>query len=270
MVRKPLWRFLHGLLMRYDNGETTTHLNYGYVPAREDEVELPLLPSEEPHRNSIRLYHHVTRSCDLAGKRVLEVGCGRGGGAAFLTRFWKPAEYVGLDVDDGTTAFCNRIHKVPGLTFVTGDAEDLPFSDARFHAVVNVESARCYGRVERFFQEAFRVLEPGGWFLFADIFKRKDVEGARELLGGVGFMDITETDIRENVILAMEQDSGFRRRLIDARVPPFLRKAFYEFAGVEGSDRVAAFREGDFQYRSFIMQKPTAPRGPDNATDVSS
>lgn len=256
--------------MRYDNGETTTHLNYGYVPAREDEVELPLLPSEEPHRNSIRLYHHVTRSCDLAGKRVLEVGCGRGGGAAFLTRFWKPAEYVGLDVDDGTTAFCNRIHKVPGLTFVTGDAEDLPFSDARFHAVVNVESARCYGRVERFFQEAFRVLEPGGWFLFADIFKRKDVEGARELLGGVGFMDITETDIRENVILAMEQDSGFRRRLIDARVPPFLRKAFYEFAGVEGSDRVAAFREGDFQYRSFIMQKPTAPRGPDNATDVSS
>lgn len=257
VVRKPLWRYLHRLLLHHDISGVTTFLNYGYASTGTEEFDLPLLPWEKPHRNAVNLYHHVTRSCPLEGRRILEVSSGRGGGAAFLTRYRKPAEYIGLDIDAGTAAFCNRIHPVPGLSFIRGEAENLPFPDARFDAVVNVESARSYGSPTRFFREVHRVLEPGGWFLFADVFKRKDAGGARDLLSRAGFGDITETDIREKVIRAMEQDSLYRIRLIDALVPPFLRRAFYEFAAVKGSDRFGAFQNGDFQYRSFTMRKPS-------------
>jgi ubiquinone/menaquinone biosynthesis C-methylase UbiE len=45
---------------------------------------------------------------------------------------------------------------------VHGDAENLPFPQVSFDAVINVESAHCYGSIERFLAEVHRVLRPGG------------------------------------------------------------------------------------------------------------
>ena len=76
----------------------------------------------------IQLYHSTaTRAGELAGKRVLEVGCGHGGGASYLTRTLGPASYVGLDLNSAGIEFCRRRHQVPGLEFVQGNAENLPF-----------------------------------------------------------------------------------------------------------------------------------------------
>ena len=50
-----------------------------------------------------------------------------------------------------------------------GDAENLPFEDNSFDAIINVESSHCYGNVEQFLREVHRVLRPGGDFLFVDL-----------------------------------------------------------------------------------------------------
>ena len=53
------------------------------------------------------------------GKRVLELGCGRGGLLAAL----KPAYGVGVDFSGVQIAKARALH--PGLHFVLGDAEDV-------------------------------------------------------------------------------------------------------------------------------------------------
>lgn len=258
-ARKPLWRFLHYLLRRFDWDHSSLFLNYGFVHLNGTPSRLALHSEEGRDRNAIQLYHHVTEGTPLKNARVLEVGCGRGGGAAFLARHRKPAEYVGLDISAATTAFCNQFHRVPGLSFVSGEAEHLPFPPERFDAVVNIESARCYGDLGAFFQEVFRVLRPEGHFLFADVFRRGTVERTRALLREVGFHTLRLSDIRENAIRAMEEDSPSRQALIDSRVPRFMRRGFYEVSATTNSRKFRAFIRGEFEYWSFSLRRPAIP-----------
>jgi SAM-dependent methyltransferase len=50
-------------------------------------------------------------------------------------------------------------YKIPGLKFVPGDAEFLPFANNRFDVVINVESSHCYRSMQSFIRQAFRVLK---------------------------------------------------------------------------------------------------------------
>ncbi len=131
-------------------------------------MALPLAASDEPNRFGIQLYHRVATQADLNGKQVLEVSCGHGGGASYLVRTLHPASYTGLDFNADGIAFCRKRHKLPGLDFVHGDAESLPFADQSFDAVINVEASHAYPRFPRFLAEVVRVLRPGGHFLYAD------------------------------------------------------------------------------------------------------
>ena len=102
---------------------------------------LPLEESDEPNRYSIQLYHQIATQVDISGKEVLEVSCGHGGGASYLVRTLHPASYTALDFNSSGIAFCQERHKLPGLKFVQGDAQDLPFPDGSFDAVINVEAS---------------------------------------------------------------------------------------------------------------------------------
>ena len=107
--------------------------------------------ADEPDRGCIQLYHATASQVDLTGKKVLEVGCGHGGGASYIKRYLGPASYTGLDLNPSGIAFCKKRHILPGLDFVQGDAQDLPFPDESFDAVVNVESANYYPDQASFF-----------------------------------------------------------------------------------------------------------------------
>lgn len=255
VIRKPMWRIWHRLISRVDRNGAAVFLNYGYAGEQGEFDHLKLTEEEEYHRYAIQLYAHTARHHSFPGTHVLEVGCGRGGGAAFLAKAFGPESYTGLDINPGTTKFCNRRHKVPGLRFVTGDAEKLPFEDGRFHAVINVESARCYPDMSRFFREVHRVLQPGGKFLFADMIKPKDLEDVERRLEQAGFELLEKKDIRPNVVASLQADSKNRKEEIDRKVPGFLRSAFYEFAGVEGSNRFGIFDSGEMGYWSFGLKR---------------
>jgi ubiquinone/menaquinone biosynthesis C-methylase UbiE len=153
------------LVTRLSAGELLL-LNNGYE--EDPPMALPLSASDEPDRFGLQLYHRTATQVDLSGKRVLEVGCGHGGGASYLVRTLGPTSYTGLDLNPAGIAFCRKRHNLPGLEFVPGDAENLPFPDQSFDAVINIESSHCYLDFPRFLAEAARVLRPGGHFLYAD------------------------------------------------------------------------------------------------------
>lgn len=144
---------------------------------------------------------------------------------------------------------------MPGLNFVTGDAENLPFRDHQFDAVVNVESARCYPRMDRFFAEVHRVLKPQGKFLFAGMIRPASLEKVENMLSSAGLKVMERRDIRQNVVSALLSDQQGRQSSIDKKVPQWLRKAFYEFAGVPGTRRFEIFKTGEMGYYSFTLIK---------------
>ena len=256
IIRKPLWRLWHNMITSFDKQKSTVFMNYGYASDNGEFDGVELKSKDEPNKYSIQLYHHVARNFDFKGKDVLEVGCGRGGGAAYLAEYLKPNSYTGLDISAKTTKFCTTKHKdVEGLKFITGHAEDLPFEDASFDALVNVESARVYGNIPKFFEEVYRVLKPGGKFLFADMIKPADVEGINNALENSGLKLIEKKNIRENVVKALKLDTEYRKEHIHQKAPKFLHKSFYQFAGVEGSERFDAFDKNRIDYWSYTLEK---------------
>ncbi len=217
-----IYKFFYPYLTRRLRSDDVLFLNYGYE--EDPPMAVPLSASDEDDRYFIQLYHRTATQVDLSGKRVLEVGCGHGGGASYLMRTLHPASYTGLDLNPTGIAFCQKRHNVAGLEFVKGDAEDLPFPDQSFDAVINIESSHLYHQFPRFLDEVARVLRPGGHFLYADFRFADTVAGWEAQLANAPMSLLSHQTINEQVVRGMEKNSQWWIRAVDGLVPAFLRR----------------------------------------------
>lgn len=192
-------------------------LNLGYE--EDPPMALPLAPSDEPHRFPIQLYHRTATQVDLNGKRVLEVSCGHGGGASYLARALRPASYTGLDLNRAGIDFCRRTYDLAGLEFVHGDAEDLPFPDRSFDAVLNIEASHGYEHFPRFLAEVARVLRPGGHFLYADLRPRALIADWEAALADAPLRLLSERSILDEIARGLLQNSRRSPDQMGRRVP---------------------------------------------------
>jgi ubiquinone/menaquinone biosynthesis C-methylase UbiE len=247
-------RALYSTISFLLNNDDSAFLNYGYAPIDGDTVGLKLEADDEADRLAIQLYSRVAGSGDLRGKDVLEIGCGRGGGASFIARYLQCASVTGIDLSARAVRYCQRRHCIENLTFLRGEAEHLPLPSNSYDAVVNVESSHCYPSFERFLREVARVLRPNGVFLFADFRRREEFARVREQLQE-RFTIVEEEIITSNVVDALELYSDQRSRLVQKRAPRFLHKGLQIFSGVNGSPIFNALASGAFEYIRFVMQK---------------
>ncbi|WP_082946027.1 phthiotriol/phenolphthiotriol dimycocerosates methyltransferase [Mycobacterium sp. E1747] len=190
-------RYWYPLATRYSSTDDQLFLSWGYE--EDPPMALPLAQADEADRYFIQLYHRVASQTDLTGKRVLEASCGHGGGASYLVRTLGPAAYTGLDLNSAGIDFCRRRHQLPGLDFVQGDAQELPFVDRSFDAVVNVEASHGYADIARFLAEVARVLRPGGHFLYADVRRGQDVVKWERELADAPMRLLSQRTINEQV-----------------------------------------------------------------------
>lgn len=114
----------------------------------------------------------VTRSCvpELikaaglkGGDRVLDVACGAGYVAAAARD--QGADAVGVDFSAVQVRLAEQSY--PGIRFVEGDAEALPFTDGEFDVVLNAFGLHHLPNPDIATAEAYRVLKPGGTFAYA-------------------------------------------------------------------------------------------------------
>ena len=91
-----LWKLWYPLLTRLTRNASVVFLNYGYAYG-DGGGALLLKESDEPDRPCIQLYHRVVGAIDLRGLDVLEVSCGHGGGAAYVSRYMGPKSLCGVD-----------------------------------------------------------------------------------------------------------------------------------------------------------------------------
>lgn len=253
-VRRALWRAWYPFFSRRIAGKGVDFLNYAFDPL--DGRRPALDPVDEPVRHNVQLYAHVVGGADLLGKRVLEVSCGHGGGASWVVRTCRPSEYVGMDLNPEALGHCEARHRLRGLSFMRGDAQALPFADASFDAVINVEASHCYPDFPGFVDEVARVLRPGGHFLHADLRHAGGVRDWVETLASHPRLRLTEMRlISPEVVRGMEAISSRHERLVRECLPWPLRGLGMDFAGVSDSLPHRALLSGNLDYRSFRLSR---------------
>ncbi len=114
----------------------------------------------------------IGRRGSLAGKRVLEIGCGRGVGVEILLSLG--AEHVtGFDLDPNMIALAEKRLETFGdrARVFVGDAEAIDAPDGCFDAVVDYGVIHHIPQWQKALREIARVLKPGGIFYFEDLLK---------------------------------------------------------------------------------------------------
>jgi SAM-dependent methyltransferase len=224
-------------------------LNYGYVDGDDDRAVVSL-PERTLDRTSLKLVLELVADCPLDGRRALDVGCGRGGTvAALLTRFG-PSEVTGVDLSPAAIAFCARTHRDPRASFLVGDAQALPFPNAVFDVVTNVESSHCYPDVIAFYREVARVLVRGGRFLYADLLATASLPTRRKALEACGLVTEVERDVTQNVLASCDLVATRRREAFATD-----REELTDFLGVPGSAPYENLRAGVATYVIWRLKR---------------
>lgn len=233
-------------------GEYAFFLNYGYVADGRSELAVHKLPERALNRNSIQLVLETVGDSELAGRRVLDVGCGRGGTIAVLHRFFSPSQIVGIDLSALAIQYCRRVHNYPGVRFVCGDAEHLPFADESFDAVINIESSHSYPNVAAFYAGVYRVLAPGGVFLYADTVASGEASSRLEMLTRQGFRVELARDITSNVVRSCDELAEKNAKAFATGITP---EVLDDFLAVPGSDNYNSLCSGRLLYGIWRLRK---------------
>lgn len=91
------------------------------------------------------------------GERVLDLGCGEG---ATLLHLERHEGATGIDLFEEKLAFARR--RLPGCTFVSGSAYELPFEKGAFDHILIRDVIHHIADTKKLLDECARVLIPGG------------------------------------------------------------------------------------------------------------
>ncbi len=104
---------------------------------------------------------------DVAGRRVLDVGCGEGYNTRLLAE--RGARVVAIDIAERFIeyAIAEERRDPRGIEYRIASAVELPFDDASFDGGTAFMSLMDIPELDRVMAESFRVIRPGGFFQFS-------------------------------------------------------------------------------------------------------
>ena len=139
---------------------------------------LPYFP-HDPWPEVAPDFFQIFERLDLRGLRVVDIGAGRTWSTRHLAAIGRAAEVVAVDVL--TTRFlglatADQFLAQDGIHFerLRGDIHRLPLRDGWADVVFSCAAVHHSSRLDALFPEVFRVLKPGGRFVFVSEPAKKD------------------------------------------------------------------------------------------------
>lgn len=122
---------------------------------------------------------------------ILDLGCGFG---EFAGVFSESTIEVGVDTSKDIVA---AAHNARYSQLLVADARELPFKDGTFNSVISISVIEHIEGAERVFPEVYRVLKPGGAFVFTVVTAAiNDTLVVPDLLRRVGLDALAELYIK--------------------------------------------------------------------------
>lgn len=238
--------------------------NFGYRVLGDEQPVGPRLGAGFPNKDSAQLLFQVIGDTPIAGRSVVEVGCGRGGNLWLLRRSFDPAWVAGADIAYRSIAYCRQAMAGPDAHFAVADAEAVPFGDACTDVVLSVETSCTYPRIESFFREVARMLRVGGEFLYTDLLRAELIAPFTAALGALGLELTHQRDITANVCASRDARAE-RQRLAYGDRPDGDAPTMGEYVGQSGSMLYDFLTDGLHQYTilRFAKVRDVAPAAGD-------
>ncbi len=154
------WRRLFGNPDRSQlTAELRARIQSSFDQAAGDEEHFP--STIDPRIYHVKLIREHLGT--LSGKRVLDVGCGKGRFARVFHQQEPEAELWGLDISEAMLKYVPE-----GIRTRAGSMTELPFEDAFFDGAYATESLEHAVEIERAVSEICRVVKPGGRIAIID------------------------------------------------------------------------------------------------------
>jgi ubiquinone/menaquinone biosynthesis C-methylase UbiE len=229
--------------VKSDTGEAyeLTFNTWGYVWPPEWDTN-PTTSATDPQRFGKNAYTGLFQSSyvkDYVAKRdgkvhVVEMGCGTGAGAHHVcSKVLPKCTYESVDMQRAAIETCRRkfVPELGGRLVAThANATKLDIKDGAADIVavcethVTEHAGQCGDEDQRFFQTMYRLLKPGGLFVWGNAIPDSTWKPCFEYLESIGMKKLEEHDVTALAVQARDEDKG----RVDAYCEQAIKR-FYAF-----------------------------------------
>ncbi|CDW89709.1 UNKNOWN [Stylonychia lemnae] len=222
--RKLIWKFFYNSFSWYLKNENyfRSH-NCGYAILTQTGETLKLVAKQDiKNQYQNQMYHYAALGIrnldDLQGKNVLDLATGRGGGLAFLAKYFYPKNAVGIDISSHQIQFAqSHQDEIDSLSYFQGDVECLNAvnfdKDIQYDLITCIESLHCFSNLSAIFNGVQNLMQKNGNFVIVDIFEKKEVKNIEKIMKHFFMIEKREI-ITINVKHAMNLDKPRVEKMI--------------------------------------------------------
>ncbi len=183
--------------------------------------------------------------------RVIEFGCGRGGGCYVLKNYYHIQNITAVDLSSANIKLASKF--VPNVKFISADAVEFNTED-KFDLVLNLESSHRYSSRLAFFKKIASMMNEDSWFVFGDLIRKHELEKVEKMFQESRLKIIKTETANDEVVKSINQNSPKQYPLV-TMFPFLFPKRIHSFFVTIHSRAYSKLKSKDTFYNLYLLKK---------------